>query len=76
MRTRDPLETAADIEYATSRLTVGTRVSTTTDPSPGTVRWHPFICDAGTVSVLVAWDNLHPDRNTHYVVVRDLIVVR
>jgi hypothetical protein len=75
MRTRDLVVIAADIEDATTRLPIGTRVRTASNPNPGTVRWHPFICDAGTVSVLVAWDNLHPDRNTHYVRTGNLIAV-
>jgi hypothetical protein len=44
-------------------------------PNPGTVMWRPFICDAGTVSVIVAWDNLPPERNTRYVFTRELITV-
>ena len=75
MRTRNPLDTAADVEDANLRLPIGTRVRTATNPSPGTVRWHPFVCDAGTVSVVVAWDNLPPERNTHYVRTRSLEVV-
>jgi hypothetical protein len=75
MRTRDLDVIAADIEDAVARLPIGTRVRTEGNPNLGTVRWRPFICDAGTVSVLVAWDNLHPDRNTHYVTTRNLIVV-
>jgi len=75
MRTRDLDVIAADIEDATTRLPIGTRVRTAGNPNLGTVRWHPFICDAGTVSVLVAWDNLHPDRNTHYVRTGSLIAV-
>jgi hypothetical protein len=75
MRTRNPLDTASDVEDANLRFPIGTRVRTTTNPSPGTVRWHPFVCDAGTVSVVVAWDNLHPDRNTHYVFTRNLVVL-
>jgi hypothetical protein len=75
MRTRDLDVIAADIEDATTRLPIGTRVRSTGNSSLGTVRWHPFICDAGTVSVIVAWDNLPPDRNTHYVFTRNLIAV-
>ena len=75
MRTRDSNDIAADIEDATTRLPIGTRVRTASNPNPGTVRGRPFICDAGTVSVLVAWDNLHPDRNTHFFRTRDLITV-
>ena len=73
MRTRDPLDTAADVEDAISRLPIGTRVRMASNPSPGTVMWRPFVCDAGTVSVVVAWDNLPPERNTRYVFTRDLI---
>ena len=75
MRTRDPLDTTADVEDAISRLPIGTRVRTASNTNLGTVRWRPFICDAGTVSVIVAWDNLPPERNTHYVFTRNLIVV-
>ena len=75
MRTRDPLDTAADVEDAILRLPIGTRVRTASNPNPGTVQWRPFICDAGTVSVIVAWDNLPPERNTRYVFTRELIVV-
>jgi hypothetical protein len=75
MRTRNPLDTASDVEDANLRLPIGTRVMTATNPSPGTVRWHPFVCDAGTVSVIVAWDNLPPERNTHYVRTRSLEVI-
>ena len=75
MRTRDLDVIAADIEDAVARLPIGTRVRTESNPNPGTVRWRPFICDAGTVSVIVAWDNLPPERNTHYVTTRNLIVV-
>jgi hypothetical protein len=75
MRTRDLDVIAADIEDAVARLPIGTRVRTESNPNPGTVRWRPFICDAGTVSVLVAWDNLPPERNTHYVRTGNLIVV-
>jgi hypothetical protein len=75
MRTRNPLDTAADVEDANLRLPIGTRVRTASNPNPGTVRWHPFICDAGTVSVVVAWDNLPPERNTHYVFTRNLVVL-
>ena len=75
MRTRDLDAIAADIEDAVARLPIGTRVRSPGNPNLGTVRWRPFICDAGTVSVLVAWDNLPPERNTHYVRTRSLIVV-
>ncbi len=75
MRTRDLDDIAADIEDAVARLPIGTRVRTASNPTLGTVRWRPFICDAGTVSVLVAWDNLPPERNTHYVFTRNLITV-
>jgi|688.fasta_scaffold755621_1 hypothetical protein len=75
MRTRNPLDIASDVEDANFRLPIGTRVRTATNPSPGTVRWHPFVCDAGTVSVIVAWDNLPPERNTHYVRTRSLEVI-
>jgi hypothetical protein len=75
MRTRDLDVIAADIEDAVARLHIGTRVRTESNPNPGTVRWRPFICDAGTVSVLVAWDNLPPERNTHYVRTGNLIVI-
>ena len=75
MRTRDPSDTAADFEDAISRLPIGTRVRTASNPNLGTVRWRPFVCDAGTVSVIVAWDNLPPERNTHYVTTRNLIAV-
>ena len=75
MRTRDLDVIAADIEDAVARLPIGTRVRTASNPNLGTVRWRPFICDAGTVSVIVAWDNLHPERNTRYVFTRELIVV-
>jgi hypothetical protein len=75
MRTRDLDVIAADIEDAVARLPIGTRVRSTGNSSLGTVRWRPFICDAGTVSVIVAWDNLPPERNTHYVFTRELIVV-
>jgi hypothetical protein len=75
MRTRDPLDTAADVEDAILRLPIGTRVRTASNPNLGTVQWRPFICDAGTVSVIVAWDNLPPERNTRYVFTRELIVV-
>jgi hypothetical protein len=75
MRTRDLDVIAADIEDAVARLPIGTRVRTEGNPNPGTVRWRPFICDAGTVSVLVAWDNLPPERNTHYVRTGNLIVI-
>jgi hypothetical protein len=50
-------------------------VRTASNPNLGTVRWRPFVCDAGTVSVIVAWDNLPPERNTHYVTTRNLIAV-
>ena len=73
MRTRDPADTAADVEDANQRLPIGARVRTHSNPQPGTVAWRPFICDAGTVSILVRWDHLHPDRNTTYVRTRDLI---
>jgi hypothetical protein len=75
MRTRDPLDTAADVEDAILRLPIGTRVRMASSPNPGTVMWRPFICDAGTVSVIVAWDNLPPERNTRYVFTRELITV-
>jgi hypothetical protein len=75
MRTRDPLDTAADVEDAILRLPIGTRVRTASNPNLGTVQWRPFICDAGTVSVIVAWDNLPPERNTRYVFTRELITV-
>ena len=75
MRTRDLDVIAADIEDAVARLPIGTRVRTESNPNPGTVRGRPFICDAGTVSALVAWDNLPPDRNTHFFRTRDLITV-
>jgi hypothetical protein len=75
MRTRDPLDTAADVEDATSRLPIGTRVRMASNPNLGTVRWRPFICDAGTVSVMVRWDGFPPDRDTHYVTTRDLVVI-
>lgn len=75
MRIRDLDLIAADIEDAVARLPIGTRVRTASNPNLGTVRWRPFICDAGTVSVIVAWDNLPPERNTHYVFTRNLIVV-
>ena len=75
MRTRNPLDTAADVEDANLRLPIGTRVRTASNPNPGTVRWRPFVCDAGTVSVVVAWDNLPPERNTHYVFTRSLEVI-
>jgi hypothetical protein len=75
MRTRDLDVIADDIEDAVARLPIGTRVRTASNPNLGTVRWRPFICDAGTVSVLVAWDNLPLDRNTHYVFTRNLVTV-
>jgi len=75
MRTRDLNDIAADIEDAVARLPIGTRVRTASNPNPGTVQWHPFVCDAGTVSVVVAWDNLPPERNTHYVFTRSLEVI-
>jgi hypothetical protein len=75
MRTRDLADIAADIEDATARLPIGTRVRQGNNPNLGTVAWRPFICDAGTVTVLVRWDHLHPDRNTHYVTTRSLVVV-
>ena len=75
MRTRDLADIAADTEDAHARLPIGTRVLQGNNPNPGTVAWHPFICDAGTVSVLVAWDNLPPDRNTRYCTTRSLTVV-
>ena len=74
MRTIDPAVTLADVEDANARLPIGTRVRTGNSPNLGTVAWRPFVCDAGTVSVLVRWDHLHPDRNTHYVRTRDLLV--
>lgn len=75
MRTIDPAITRADVEDANARLPIGTRVRTRNNPNPGTVAWRPFVCDAGTVSLLVRWDNLHPDRNTHYVRTCDLVVI-
>ena len=75
MRTRDLADIAADTEDAIARLPIGTRVRHGNNPNLGTVTWRPFICDAGTVTVLVRWDHLHPDRNTHYVTTRDLVVV-
>lgn len=75
MQTFDPHWTAAQVEDATHRLPIGTRVRSGSSPNLGTVRWQPFVCDAGTVSVLVAWDNLHPDRNTHLVFTRNLVTV-
>ena len=75
MRTRDPQDIASDIDDAVARLPTGTRVCLGSNPNPGTVIGRPFICDAGTVSVLVRWDNGHPDRNTHYMTTRDLVVI-
>ena len=75
MRTRDLDVIAADIEDAVARLPIGTRVRTAGNPNLGTVRWRPFICDAGTVSVMVRWDGFPPDRDTHYVTTRDLVVI-
>jgi len=75
MRTRDLMAIADDIDDAVNRLPIGARVRTSGNSSLGTVRWRPFICDAGTVSVLVQWDGLPLDRNTHYVFTRNLEVV-
>ena len=75
MRTRDLEDIAVDMGDILDRLPVGTRVRMERNPNPGTVVGRPFICDAGTVSVLVRWDNGHPDRNTHYIRNRDLVVV-
>jgi len=75
MRTRDLNDIAADIDDAVARLPIGTRVQAGSSPRLGTVRWRPFICDAGTVSVLVRWDGLPPGLDTHYVTTRDLVVV-
>lgn len=75
MRTRPLEDIASDVEDAQARLPIGARVRTQSNTNPGTVIWHPFICDAGTVSVLVRWDNGHPDRNTHYMRTRDLVTV-
>jgi len=75
MRTRDPQDIASDIDDAVARLPIGSRVCLARNPNPGTVIWRPFICDAGTVTVLVRWDNGHPDRNTHYMTTRDLVVI-
>jgi len=75
MRTRDPNDIAADIEDAVTRLPIGTRVRSGSSPNLGTVRWRPFVCDAGTVSVMVRWDGFPPDRDTHYVTTRDLVVI-
>jgi len=75
MRTRPLEDIASDVEDAQARLPIGTRVCLERNPNPGTVVWRPFICDAGTVSVLVRWDNGHPDRNTHYMRTRDLVVI-
>ncbi len=75
MRTRDPLDTAADVEDALTRLPIGTRVRTASNPREGTVRWRPFVCDAGTVSVIVQWDGLPPGLDRHYVTTRNLVTV-
>ena len=72
MRTRDPADTAADVEDAIQRLPIGARVKDTLG-NLGTVAWHPFVCDAGTVSIIVKWDRLPPDRNTSYIGTRDLV---
>jgi hypothetical protein len=74
MRTRDPADTAADLEDAIQRLPIGARV-TDRRGNPGTVAWHPFVCDAGTVSIIVKWDRLPPDRNTTYTFTRELISI-
>ena len=37
--------------------------------------WKPFVCDAGTVSIIVKWDRLPPDRNTTYTFTRDLKLI-
>jgi len=72
MRTRDPADTAADLEDAIQRLPIGARVADSRG-NLGTVAWKPFVCDAGTVSIIVGWDRLPPDRNTSYTYTRDLI---
>ena len=72
MRTRDPADTAADVEDAIQRLPIGARVKDRMG-NLGTVAWHPFVCDAGTVSIIVRWDRLPPDRNTSYIGTRALI---
>jgi hypothetical protein len=72
MRTRDPADTAADLEDALQRLPIGARVEDRMG-NLGTVAWKPFVCDAGTVSIIVRWDRLPPDRNTSYTYTRDLI---
>ena len=72
MRTRDPADTAADLEDAIQRLPIGARVKDGMG-NLGTVAWKPFVCDAGTVSIIVKWDRLPPDRNTSYTYTRDLI---
>jgi hypothetical protein len=71
MRTRDPADTAADLEDALQRLPIGARVADRMG-NLGTVAWRPFVCDAGTVSIIVKWDRLPPDRNTSYEMTRSL----
>ncbi len=71
MRTRDPADTAADLEDALQRLPIGARVADRLG-NLGTVAWKPFVCDAGTVSIIVKWDRLPPDRDTSYAMTRRL----
>lgn len=78
MRTIDPAITAAEVQDALTRFPIGARVRMGSNPRGGTVRWRPFVCDAGTVSLLVAWDDLPLDsdgvRQCRYVRVRDLFL--
>ena len=69
MRTRSEAEILSDLAIA-ANFPIGTRVRI--GRNAGVIAWRPFVCDAGTVSILVRWDGFHPDRDTTYARVSDL----
>lgn len=69
MRTRSEAEILSDLAIA-ANFPIGTRVRS--GRNAGVIIWRPFVCDAGTVEILVRWDGFHPDRDTTYARVSDL----